>query len=346
LSQYAIRGGSNGRSLSIPVYLLDTPDPVSCNGVKQSDETGTSTDQPASPKLRMVNADLFTVFFDGLCSILKSRLTLSERAVEDTNTDNHSSMSIMNNGLPPEDIPAMYSSLVHLAMVLFPNTSSALVDACLNSVAKLLERLRITFISPVTPLSRELLNLLHLPLARPSSYVSSDNTGCMGVSALAHTQFGALGELRTVLSMPGFRRLVALLDPKTTKCRLACNLLAGALEFEQRQRPVHKSPSGETVPPKSCRLTSEADVDGLFDLISGLIDPDYTPIDDPDEFVEVQNLVAGAIHLLGPERRIDDPGLCYRLLCKAQVFLSQSNPAVVRLNFPALIFEVSCVNEL
>ncbi|KAF5400990.1 Vacuolar protein sorting-associated protein 35 [Paragonimus heterotremus] len=339
LSQYAIRGGSSGRSLSIPVCVLDTPDPVSFNGDEQSDENGTSTDQPASSKLRMVNADLFTVFFDGLGSILDSRLTLSERAVEDTNTDSRSSMSVMSNGLPPEDIPAMYSSLVHLAMVLFPETSSALVDACLNSVAKLLERLRIAFISPVTPLSRELLNLLHLPLARPSSYVSSNNTGCMGVSALAHAQFGSLGELRTVLSMPGFRRLVALLDPKTTKCRLACNLLAGALEFEQRQRPVHKLPSGETVPSKSCRLTSEADVDGLFDLISGLIDPDCTPMDDPDEFVEVQNLVAGAIHLLGPERRTDDPGLCYRLLSKAQGFLSHANPAVLRLNFPALIFE-------
>ncbi|KAF6775203.1 hypothetical protein AHF37_05852 [Paragonimus kellicotti] len=313
LSQYAIRGGSSGRSLSIPVCVLDTPDPVSFNGVEQSDENGTSTDQSASPKLRMVNADLFTVFFDGLGSILDSRLTLSERAVEDTSTDSRSSMSVMSNGLPSEDIPAMYSSLVHLAMVLFPDTSSALVDACLNSVAKL--------ISPVTPLSRELLNLLHLPLARPSSYVSSNNTGCMGVSALAHAQFGSLGELRTVLSMPGFRRLVALLDPKTTKCRLACNLLAGALEFEQRQRTVHKLPSGETVPSKSCRLMN------------------CTPMDDPDEFVEVQNLVAGAMHLLGPERRTDDPGLCYRLLCKAQVFLSHANPAVLRLNFPALIFE-------
>lgn len=162
----------------------------------------------------------------------------------------------------------------------------------------------------------------------------------IGVGSVPNAPLGALGEFRIVLSMPGFRRLVSLLDQETTQWRLACNLLSGALEREQRQYQVRESLTRESAGATlSSRLTTEADLDGLFDLIDGLLVADASSAEDPEEFVEAQSLVASVLHLIGPEPRAD-PSLCLTLFTKTQQRLAQAGPAIVRFNFPSLVFEV------
>ncbi|TPP61911.1 Vacuolar protein sorting-associated protein 35 [Fasciola gigantica] len=247
--------------------------------------------------------------------------------------------SVVANGLPPEDIPGIYTALVYLAMLLYPDSSPALVDACLIANCRFFEPVLGSLkVSPASPLSRELLRLLHLPLGGSTPHVGTNMTH-IGVGSVPNAPLGALGELRIVLSMPGFRRLVSLLDQKTTQWRLACNLLSGALEREQRQHQVRKGLTHEaTGATLSSRLTTEADLDGLFDLIDGLLITDATSAEDPEEFVEAQSLVAGVLHLIGPEPRTD-PSLCLTLFTRAQLRLAQAGPAIIRFNFPSLVFE-------
>ncbi|VDP89517.1 unnamed protein product [Echinostoma caproni] len=158
-------------------------------------------------------------------------------------------------------------------------------------------------VSPVSPLSRELLRLLHLPLGGSTPHVGTNMTH-IGVGSVPNAPLGALGELRIVLGMPGFR------------------------------------PPNATL---SSRLTTETDLDGLFDLIDGLLVADASSAEDPEEFVEAQSLVAGVLHLIGPEPRTENPALCLTLLNKAHLRLAQAGPAIIRFNFPSLVFEVRLV---
>ncbi|VEL37421.1 unnamed protein product [Protopolystoma xenopodis] len=107
------------------------------------------------------------------------------------------------------------------------------------------------------------------------------------------------------------------------------------------------------------RITRESDLDALLQLISsllvGLRDPTcplpsrtggpgtetVAEFDDVEEFVEAQCLVSGAIHLLGEDPRSRDPDTAYLLLVKLNKCLVQGGPALIRFNFPALLFEVS-----
>ncbi|KAG5448184.1 Vacuolar protein sorting-associated protein 35 [Clonorchis sinensis] len=345
LSQFALNELSSGRSVIVPEAVTTNctqvpPDQDSVPGEQSVPESESNLDSETA---------LFTLFFDGLCDLIEARIRLSRMGSEtQIPSGRHALINLATlHGLPPEDIPAMFSSLVYLAMVLYPKQSPSLVDICLKATADSLEQLGISLVAPASPLSKELLNLLHLPLGG-SPFHMSTNTGHSGGNAPSSAAFEAMGELRTVLGMSGFRRLVTLLDPKTTKCRLACNLLAGTLERDQRQRQAKKflhtktpisSEMHEVWSDNSCRLTSEADLDGLFDLISGLLSPSSNMFDDPDEFAEVQSLIAGVLHLIGPLPRTEDPGLCYSLFCKAQSTLAQAGPRIIRFNFPALVFE-------
>ncbi|CAL8082778.1 unnamed protein product [Calicophoron daubneyi] len=375
LSQYALAETASGRPLSIPImYKIPVAAPPNeqssspgaphacrSNGEEGPEQPNGSVDQEGEEKKispdesvlsSFQNAVLFSIFFNEVNQLLDARISLSEEMVANEghgNKNPESRQALINaiaaNGLPLEDFPAIYIALVYLAMVLYPKNSEALVDACLNATADRLIHVGVTQVSPVSPLSRELLRLLHLPLGGTSQIGGSVNH--IGVAgAIPSAPLGALGELRTVIGMDGFRRLVSLLDPKTTKCRLACNLFAGALEREERQRQLRRaiqeqkgSESAGDLPSYSSRLLNEADVDGLFDLIDGLLTPDSSAAEDPDEFAEAQSLVAGVMHLLGPEPRSEDPEMCQKLLVKAQQRLAQAGTAVIRFNFPVLVFE-------
>ncbi|KAH9581192.1 Vacuolar protein sorting-associated protein 35, variant 2 [Schistosoma haematobium] len=192
-------------------------------------------------------------------------------------------------------------------------------------------------------LSRDLLRLLYLPL--DGSFPQSMN-GAHRISA----PISSLSDLRTVLGMSGFRRLVSLLDPKTTKCRLAYDLLNAALERDQRQRQVLQftqnnykqdisKDSSSSCAHLSSRLTTEADLDNLFELIDGLLTTDPNACEDPNEFIDAQSLIAGMLHILGPSPKSLDPDICFKLFTKAQLRLEQAGHAIVRFNFPALVFQ-------
>ncbi|THD18941.1 Vacuolar protein sorting-associated protein 35 [Fasciola hepatica] len=350
LSQYVLNEMNVGRELVIPMIPDDIFPMSSTNG--QASLTDNDRDDKTAPvvmkngtepELKLPNQpwNLFTMFFHEVGRLLCARITLSELNSDPANMKSRHAVlsSVVANGLPPEDIPGIYTALVYLAMLLYPDSSPALVDACLIATADSLTRLGIAQVSPASPLSRELLRLLHLPLGGSTPHVGTNMTH-IGVGSVPNAPLGALGELRIVLSMPGFRRLVSLLDQKTTQWRLACNLLSGALEREQRQHQVRKGLTHEAAGATlSSRLTTEADLDGLFDLIDGLLITDASSAEDPEEFVEAQSLVAGVLHLIGPEPRTD-PSLCLTLFTRAQLRLAQAGPAIIRFNFPSLVFEV------
>ncbi|VDP06830.1 unnamed protein product [Schistosoma curassoni] len=97
--------------------------------------------------------DLFSLFFYEVNQIIHARLTLCELTLNNLQLSSSSSSSNNNNnnnnmktrptiqtvaimnGLPLEDIPAFYSVLVYLAMIIHPNNCSSLIDICLNATA-------------------------------------------------------------------------------------------------------------------------------------------------------------------------------------------------------------------
>ncbi|CAH8541091.1 unnamed protein product [Schistosoma turkestanicum] len=292
--------------------------------------------------------DLFSLFFYEINQIIRTRLTLCELTLNNlqlasSNMKTRPTLqtAAMMNGLPLEDIPAFYSVLVYLVMIIRPNNCSSLIDICLNATADALNHIGLVLIPSGSSLSRDLLRLLYLPL--DGSFPQS-----MSGAHRSSAPVTALCDLRTVLGMSGFRRLVSLLDPKTTKCRLAYDLLNAALEHDQRQvlqythsNNKHDSNRNSSSPCAylSSRLTTEEDLDNLFELIDGLLTTDPNACQDPSEFVEAQSLVAGMLHILGPSPKSLDPDMCFKLLTKAQLRLEQAGHAVVRFNFPALVFQ-------
>ncbi|CAH8617510.1 unnamed protein product [Heterobilharzia americana] len=317
---------------------------------KSEDRLKTANNAEASAT-ETTTTDLFSLFFVEVSQLIHTRLTLCEL------TYNNLQMSCgmknrptiqtaaMINGLPLEDIPAFYSALVYLAMIIRPNNCASLIDICLNATADALHHVGLVLIPSGSSLSRDLLRLLYLPL---------DGTFPQSLSGVhrINAPLTALSDLRTVLGMSGFRRLVALLDPKTTKCRLAYDLLNAALERDQRQviqypqKYRHDSNKDSSVvnsstlsPSFSSRLTTETDLDNLFELIDGLLTTDPNTCEDPNEFAEAQSLIAGMLHILGPSPQSLDPDMCFKLFTKAQQRLEQAGHALVRFNFPALVFQ-------
>ncbi|RTG82801.1 vacuolar protein sorting-associated protein 35 [Schistosoma bovis] len=304
--------------------------------------------------------DLFSLFFYEVNQIIHARLTLCELTLNNLQLSSSSSSSNNNNnnnmktrptiqtvaimnGLPLEDIPAFYSVLVYLAMIIHPNNCSSLIDICLNATADALNHVGLVLIPSGSSLSRDLLRLLYLPL---DGTFPQSMSGAHRISA----PISSLSDLRTVLGMSGFRRLVSLLDPKTTKCRLAYDLLNAALERDQRQRQVLQftqnnykhdinKDSSSSCAHLSSRLTTEADLDNLFELIDGLLTTDPNACEDPNEFIDAQSLIAGMLHILGPSPKSLDPDICFKLFTKAQLRLEQAGHAIVRFNFPALVFQ-------
>ncbi|TPP61845.1 hypothetical protein FGIG_12687 [Fasciola gigantica] len=99
------------------------------------------------PELKLPNQpwNLFTMFFHEVGRLLCARITLSELNSDPANMKSRHAVlsSVVANGLPPEDIPGIYTALVYLAMLLYPDSSPALVDACLIATADSLTRLGI-----------------------------------------------------------------------------------------------------------------------------------------------------------------------------------------------------------
>ncbi|KAH8873772.1 Vacuolar protein sorting-associated protein 35A [Schistosoma japonicum] len=301
-------------------------------------------DAPSTPTT--TTTDLFSLFFYEVSQIIHARLTLCELTFNNMQMSSNLKSrptiqsAAMMNGLPLEDIPSFYSVLVYLAMILRPNDCSSLIDVCLNATADALQHVGLVLIPSGSSLSRDLLRLLYLPL---------DGTFPQSISGVhrINAPVTALSDLRTVLGMSGFRRLVSLLDPKTTKCRLAYDLLNAALERDQRQmlqctnqhNNKHDSSKDSLVCLSSSRLTTEADLDNLFELIDALLATDASTCDDPNEFAEAQSLITGVLHILGPNPKSLNPDICFKLFTKAQLRLEQAGHAIVRFNFPALVFQ-------
>ncbi|CAH8626206.1 unnamed protein product [Schistosoma rodhaini] len=324
--------------------------------IPSSYTTSTNIDQTSmsaalSTKTTTTTTDLFSLFFYEVNQIIHARLTLCELTLNNlqlSSSNNNmktrptiQTVALMN-GLPLEDIPAFYSVLVYLAMIIHPNNCSSLIDICLNATADALNHVGLVLIPPGSSLSRDLLRLLYLPL--DGSFPQS-MSGVHRISA----PVTSLSDLRTVLGMSGFRRLVSLLDPKTTKCRLAYDLLNAALERDQRQRQMLQftqsiskydaNKGSSSCAHFSSRLTTEADLDNLFELIDGLLTTDPNSCEDPNEFIDAQSLIAGMLHILGPSPKSLDPDICFKLFTKAQLRLEQAGHAIVRFNFPALVFQ-------
>ncbi|VDQ15192.1 unnamed protein product [Trichobilharzia regenti] len=86
--------------------------------------------------------DLFSLFFVEVSQLIHTRLALCELTYKNMqmsccNMKNRPTIQTVAalNGLPLEDIPAFYSALVYLAMILRPNNCAPLIDICLNATA-------------------------------------------------------------------------------------------------------------------------------------------------------------------------------------------------------------------
>ncbi|CAH8863321.1 unnamed protein product [Trichobilharzia szidati] len=337
----------------LPVAAQLSDEMQAINSIAETTDTTKTTNNNNSNTTPAIT-DLFSLFFVEVSQLIHTRLALCELTYKNMqmsccNMKNRPTIQTVAtlNGLPLEDIPAFYSALVYLAMILRPNNCAPLIDICLNATADSLHHVGLSLIPSGSSLSRDLLRLLYLPL---DGTFPQSMSGVHRISA----PVTALSDLRTVLGMSGFRRLVSLLDPKTTKCRLAYDLLNAALERDQRQRQFNQYPQsnrhdtttakdssvGNTSSPAySSRLTTETDLDNLFELIDGLLTTDPNTCEDVNEFTEAQSLIAGILHILGPSPQSIDPDMCFKLYSKAQQHLEQAGHAIVRFNFPALVFQ-------
>lgn len=126
------------------------------NIIKNEMNTSTNIDQTSmstkTTTTTTTTTDLFSLFFYEVNQIIHARLTLCELTLNNLQLSSSSSSSNNNNnnnmktrptiqtvaimnGLPLEDIPAFYSVLVYLAMIIHPNNCSSLIDICLNATA-------------------------------------------------------------------------------------------------------------------------------------------------------------------------------------------------------------------
>lgn len=191
-------------------------------------------------------------------------------------------------------------------------------------------------------LSRELLSLLYLPLYGPGGppRLLSSTIECAslaifssGVSSSASADHendsDPLGCLSTLLSLSGLRKLCALLDIAARR-RFASLFIA---------RAVKRSSSD----PKSQRVTTESELDALFEVIGVFIDRqdmESVASSSSDDTVEELSLLAASIHLIGQDtdEALDEELV---LLTKMRQRLTLGGAIVIRATFPTLVFAVS-----
>ncbi|CAH8830434.1 unnamed protein product [Trichobilharzia szidati] len=114
------------------------------NSIAETTDTTetTTTNNNNNSNTTPVITDLFSLFFVEVSQLIHTRLALCEFTYENMqmsccNMKNWPTMQTVatSKGLPIEDILALYSALVYLAMILRPNNCAPLIDICLNATA-------------------------------------------------------------------------------------------------------------------------------------------------------------------------------------------------------------------
>lgn len=202
-------------------------------------------------------------------------------------------------------------------------------------------------------LSRELLNLLYLPLygpgGPPRSVSSSVECATLAIFSSSFSppptvvmdDAGALGSLPVLLDLSGLLRLRTLLDVSARR-RFACLFIARALE---------RASSGDAEVADNQRITTEADLDAFLAVVGVLVDrqdsatASISPSSSSstvEDLTEELSLLASAIHLVGRQVEArEDVEEKLLLLSKMRKWLAAGGPVVVRATFPTLVFEVS-----
>ncbi|KAL3317506.1 Vacuolar protein sorting-associated protein 35 [Cichlidogyrus casuarinus] len=251
-------------------------------------------------------------------------------------------------GLTAIDVAIVYQTLINLSQHLLGQKCCSLINYFLSSSAVLISLLLHDGAVNDNFLANEILLLLNQPLD-PNSLLSGDfsqlsrsprnNSGFSKTLVSQKVPNEAICTIQQILEMEGFRKLSNLLDPLYLR-RMAKHVIYSALEQN------HYDQNSET----SSRLSSEAVLKGLFGIIQILIKPAddlsyrslanrVTKNESSEEILEELNALAGVIHLIGPEPRHKDVDLTFKLLKLAYDSLLPGGQAVIKICFPALIFE-------